>query len=137
MAYTTGFYLIYWYYVAWSFSWFFYLLILEDSCSTIHLVTLSGLLHAICKFLNLCALLCMATLFIKHPVRWRSLLDIFLGGRGERENKIPYSNFNLQVEVQVRKLYCINRSVPNLPINIEDAARSETEFEKAELVSLF
>ena len=60
-----------------------------------------------------------------------------MGGRGERENKIPYSNFNLQVEVQVRKLYCINRSVPNLPINIEDAARSETEFEKAELVSLF
>ncbi|RWW65446.1 hypothetical protein BHE74_00027251 [Ensete ventricosum] len=35
---------------------------------------------------------------------------------------------------QVRKLYCINRSVPNLPINIEDAARSETEFERAELV---
>ncbi|RZR92746.1 hypothetical protein BHM03_00021104 [Ensete ventricosum] len=35
---------------------------------------------------------------------------------------------------QVRKLYCINRSVPNLPINIEDAARSETEFERAELL---
>jgi len=35
----------------------------------------------------------------------------------------------------VRKLYCVNRAVPNLPINIEDAARSEKEFEKAELVS--
>ena len=35
----------------------------------------------------------------------------------------------------MRKLYCVNRAVPNLPINIEDAARSEKEFEKAELVS--
>lgn len=42
---------------------------------------------------------------------------------------------SLQVEIQVRKLYCINRAMPNLPINIEDAARSEKEFEKAELVS--
>ncbi|ONK82043.1 uncharacterized protein A4U43_C01F35540 [Asparagus officinalis] len=38
-----------------------------------------------------------------------------------------------QVEIQVKKIYCINRAVPNLPINIEDAARSEKEFEKAEL----
>ncbi|KAK4853834.1 hypothetical protein QYF36_015425 [Acer negundo] len=36
-----------------------------------------------------------------------------------------------QVEVQVRKLYCISKAVPNLPINIEDAARSEIEIEKA------
>ncbi|KAE9606356.1 putative aspartate--tRNA ligase [Lupinus albus] len=36
-----------------------------------------------------------------------------------------------QVEVQVRKLYCVSRAVPNLPINIEDAARSEVEIEKA------
>ncbi|CAL0307401.1 unnamed protein product [Lupinus luteus] len=35
------------------------------------------------------------------------------------------------VEVQVRKLYCVSRAVPNLPINIEDAARSEVEIEKA------
>lgn len=41
----------------------------------------------------------------------------------------------LQVEIQVRKLYCVNRAVSNLPINIEDAARSEREFEKAEAVS--
>ncbi|CAL9748269.1 unnamed protein product [Musa acuminata subsp. burmannicoides] len=47
--------------------------------------------------------------------------------------KDPIKGTTQQVEVQVRKLYCINRSVPNLPINIEDAARSETEFEKAEL----
>ncbi|KAJ4749303.1 hypothetical protein LUZ62_083708 [Rhynchospora pubera] len=37
-----------------------------------------------------------------------------------------------QVEIQVRKLYCVNRAVPNLPFNIEDASRSETEFKKAE-----
>ncbi|KAK7276844.1 hypothetical protein RIF29_17990 [Crotalaria pallida] len=36
-----------------------------------------------------------------------------------------------EVEVQVRKLYCVSRAVPNLPINIEDAARSEVEIEKA------
>ncbi|XP_044472368.1 aspartate--tRNA ligase 2, cytoplasmic-like [Mangifera indica] len=36
-----------------------------------------------------------------------------------------------QVEVQVRKLYCVNKAMPTLPINIEDAARSEAEIEKA------
>ncbi|KAK7246964.1 hypothetical protein RIF29_41837 [Crotalaria pallida] len=36
-----------------------------------------------------------------------------------------------QVEIQVRKLYCVSRAVPTLPINIEDAARSEVEIEKA------
>jgi aspartyl-tRNA synthetase len=38
------------------------------------------------------------------------------------------------VEIQVRKVYCINRAIPTLPINLEDAARSEAEFEKAEQV---
>jgi hypothetical protein len=41
----------------------------------------------------------------------------------------------LQVEIQVRKIYCVNRAIPTLPINLEDAARSEAEFEKAEQVS--
>ncbi|KAF5743416.1 putative aspartyl-tRNA synthetase [Tripterygium wilfordii] len=36
-----------------------------------------------------------------------------------------------QVEVQVRKLYCVNKALPTLPINIEDAARSEAEIERA------
>lgn len=36
-----------------------------------------------------------------------------------------------QVEVQVRKIYCVNRAAPVLPINVEDAARSEVEIEKA------
>jgi hypothetical protein len=40
----------------------------------------------------------------------------------------------LQVEIQVRKIYCINRATPTLPINLEDAARSEAEFGKAEQV---
>eukprot|EP00262_Sarcandra_glabra_P007157 TRINITY_DN1976_c0_g2_i1.p1 TRINITY_DN1976_c0_g2~~TRINITY_DN1976_c0_g2_i1.p1 ORF type:complete len:556 (-),score=89.37 TRINITY_DN1976_c0_g2_i1:221-1888(-) len=44
----------------------------------------------------------------------------------------PITGASQQVEVQVRKLYCISKAVPNLPINIEDAARSETDFEKAE-----
>ncbi|KAL3338355.1 hypothetical protein AABB24_030481 [Solanum stoloniferum] len=36
-----------------------------------------------------------------------------------------------QVEVQISKLYGVNRAVPTLPINIEDAARSEVEIEQA------
>ncbi|KAI4337390.1 hypothetical protein L6164_015814 [Bauhinia variegata] len=36
-----------------------------------------------------------------------------------------------QVEVQVRKLHCVSRAVRILPINIEDAARSELEIENA------
>uniref|UniRef100_A0A2N9ES32 aspartate--tRNA ligase n=1 Tax=Fagus sylvatica TaxID=28930 RepID=A0A2N9ES32_FAGSY len=36
-----------------------------------------------------------------------------------------------QVEVQVRKLYSVNKAMPSLPINIEDAARSDVEIEKA------
>nr|TKW32089.1 hypothetical protein SEVIR_2G147166v2 [Setaria viridis] len=38
----------------------------------------------------------------------------------------------LQVEIQVGKIYCINRAIQTLPINLEDAARSEAELEKAE-----
>lgn len=37
----------------------------------------------------------------------------------------------LQVEVQVKRLYCVGKAIPTLPINIEDAARSEVEIEKA------
>jgi hypothetical protein len=37
----------------------------------------------------------------------------------------------LKVEVQVRKLYSVNKAMPSLPINIEDAARSDVEIEKA------
>ncbi|CAI8612307.1 unnamed protein product [Vicia faba] len=36
-----------------------------------------------------------------------------------------------QVEIQVSKLYCVSKAVPTLPINLEDAARSEVEIEKA------
>ncbi|XP_054799386.1 aspartate--tRNA ligase 2, cytoplasmic [Prosopis cineraria] len=43
----------------------------------------------------------------------------------------PIKGASQQVEIQVRKLYCVNRAVPTLPINIEDAARSEMEIEKA------
>lgn len=43
----------------------------------------------------------------------------------------------LQAEVQVRRIYCIHRAMPTLPINIEDAARSEVEIEKALQVAGF
>ncbi|KAJ0510501.1 putative aspartate--tRNA ligase [Helianthus annuus] len=36
-----------------------------------------------------------------------------------------------QVEIQVRKIHCVNRAATVLPINVEDAARSEVEIEKA------
>lgn len=36
----------------------------------------------------------------------------------------------LKVEVQVKKIYCVSRAA-SLPINIEDASRSEAEIEKA------
>ncbi|KAK9068727.1 hypothetical protein SSX86_012842 [Deinandra increscens subsp. villosa] len=36
-----------------------------------------------------------------------------------------------QVEIQVRKIHCVNRAAPVLPINVEDAARSDVEIEKA------
>ncbi|KAJ0876129.1 putative aspartate--tRNA ligase [Helianthus annuus] len=35
------------------------------------------------------------------------------------------------VEIQVRKIHCVNRAATVLPINVEDAARSEVEIEKA------
>lgn len=47
--------------------------------------------------------------------------------------KEPLKATTQQVEIQVRKIYCINRAIPTLPINLEDAARSEADFEKAEL----
>lgn len=36
----------------------------------------------------------------------------------------------------MRKLYCVGRAVPTLPINLEDAARSDVEVEKALQVTL-
>ncbi|KAL9225015.1 hypothetical protein vseg_000987 [Gypsophila vaccaria] len=43
----------------------------------------------------------------------------------------PLKGTTQQVEIQVRKLYCISRASPSLPINIEDAARSDLEIEEA------
>ncbi|RYR74720.1 hypothetical protein Ahy_A02g009442 [Arachis hypogaea] len=40
-------------------------------------------------------------------------------------------DFDDRHEIQVRKLYCVSRALPTLPINLEDAARSEAEIEKA------
>ncbi|KAI4377862.1 hypothetical protein MLD38_015429 [Melastoma candidum] len=39
-----------------------------------------------------------------------------------------------QVEIQVTKLYCISKASPNLPFNLEDAARSDAEIEEQQLV---
>ncbi|KAH9295328.1 hypothetical protein KI387_038916 [Taxus chinensis] len=43
----------------------------------------------------------------------------------------PIKGASQQVEIKVRKVYCVSKSVSTLPINLEDAARSEKEFEKA------
>ncbi|GER32711.1 aspartate--tRNA ligase [Striga asiatica] len=43
----------------------------------------------------------------------------------------PITGTTQQVEIQVRKLYCVIKAIPTLPFNIEDAARSEVEIEKA------
>eukprot|EP00271_Cylindrocystis_brebissonii_P014445 TRINITY_DN3579_c0_g1_i13.p1 TRINITY_DN3579_c0_g1~~TRINITY_DN3579_c0_g1_i13.p1 ORF type:complete len:600 (+),score=130.84 TRINITY_DN3579_c0_g1_i13:2-1801(+) len=37
-----------------------------------------------------------------------------------------------QVEIQVRKVYCVSKGAAVLPINLEDAARSEQEIEQGE-----
>ncbi|KAK2993039.1 hypothetical protein RJ640_003079 [Escallonia rubra] len=44
---------------------------------------------------------------------------------------VPIKGATQQVEIQVRKLYCVNSAGNTLPINIEDASRSEIEIEKA------
>uniref|UniRef100_A0A0E0CFC5 Aspartyl-tRNA synthetase n=1 Tax=Oryza meridionalis TaxID=40149 RepID=A0A0E0CFC5_9ORYZ len=36
-----------------------------------------------------------------------------------------------EVEIQVKKLYCISKATPNLPISVDDAARSEEDVAKA------
>ncbi|XP_047061798.1 aspartate--tRNA ligase 2, cytoplasmic-like [Lolium rigidum] len=46
--------------------------------------------------------------------------------------KEPLKSTTQQVEIQVRKVYCISGAIAALPFNLEDAVRSEAEFEKAE-----
>ncbi|KAL8053473.1 hypothetical protein ABFX02_05G074100 [Erythranthe guttata] len=43
----------------------------------------------------------------------------------------PITGAIQQVEIQVRKLYCVDRAAPTLPFNIDDAARSEVDIENA------
>ncbi|XVF48104.1 hypothetical protein PTKIN_Ptkin03bG0164700 [Pterospermum kingtungense] len=57
-----------------------------------------------------------------------SIVDV-LGVVSVPENAIKGAT--QQVDVIVRKLYCVNKAVPTLPINIEDAARSDAEIETA------
>lgn len=45
---------------------------------------------------------------------------------------IAITGASQQVEIHVRKVYCVSKSLPTLPINLEDAARSEKDFERAE-----
>ncbi|KAK9983824.1 hypothetical protein SO802_033349 [Lithocarpus litseifolius] len=44
---------------------------------------------------------------------------------------ITINSTTQQVEIQVRKIFCVNKAMPALPINVEDAARSDVEIEKA------
>lgn len=41
------------------------------------------------------------------------------------------------VEIQVEKLHCLSRALPNLPISVDDAARSDGDVAKAKAVSSF
>ncbi|KAI6679133.1 hypothetical protein NL676_033014 [Syzygium grande] len=43
----------------------------------------------------------------------------------------PIKGASQQVEIQVNRLYCVSKALPTLPINLEDAARSEAEIDKA------
>ncbi|XVF20431.1 hypothetical protein REPUB_Repub12eG0000100 [Reevesia pubescens] len=43
----------------------------------------------------------------------------------------PIKGTTQQVEMHVRKVYCVNKAMPTLPINVEDAARSDAEIETA------
>ncbi|XWS72899.1 hypothetical protein CRYUN_Cryun02cG0079100 [Craigia yunnanensis] len=43
----------------------------------------------------------------------------------------PIKGATQQVDILVKKLYCVNKALPTLPINIEDAARSDVEIETA------
>ncbi|KAI6703688.1 hypothetical protein NL676_012824 [Syzygium grande] len=47
----------------------------------------------------------------------------------------PIKGASQQVEIQVNRLYCVSKALPTLPINLEDAARSEAEIDKALQVS--
>ncbi|KAG7560781.1 Aminoacyl-tRNA synthetase class II (D/K/N) [Arabidopsis thaliana x Arabidopsis arenosa] len=44
--------------------------------------------------------------------------------------KDPVKGTTQQVEIQVRKLYCVNKSLTRLPFSVEDAARSEVDIKK-------
>jgi lysyl-tRNA synthetase class II len=44
----------------------------------------------------------------------------------------PIEGTSQKVEIQARKVYCISKAAAQLPLNLEDAARSERDFEKAE-----
>ncbi|KAL7111266.1 hypothetical protein ACP275_05G077600 [Erythranthe tilingii] len=43
----------------------------------------------------------------------------------------PITGATQQVEIQVRKLYCVDRAAPTLPFNFDDAARSDVDIENA------
>ena len=51
-------------------------------------------------------------------------------------SRLPVARVEQQlVEIHVEKLYCISRAVPNLPISVDDAARSEEDVARAKAVS--
>ncbi|KAJ4895754.1 Class II aminoacyl-tRNA and biotin synthetases superfamily protein [Raphanus sativus] len=43
----------------------------------------------------------------------------------------PVKGTSQEVEIEVRKVYCISRALARLPLRVEDAARSEAEIEKS------
>ncbi|KAJ0262948.1 Aspartate--tRNA ligase 2 [Hirschfeldia incana] len=43
--------------------------------------------------------------------------------------KEPVTGATQQVEIQVRKVYCVSKALQKLPLNVEDAARSEADIQ--------
>ncbi|KAF8097535.1 hypothetical protein N665_0286s0044 [Sinapis alba] len=47
--------------------------------------------------------------------------------------KDPVTGTTQQVEIQVRKVYCVNSALQKLPLNVEDASRSEADIQAGKL----
>lgn len=63
------------------------------------------------------------------------LIDAFSFVRTARDT-FEHFFIPMQVELSGRKIYAVNKAIPQLPISVEDAARSEAQIAEGEAVSL-
>lgn len=62
--------------------------------------------------------------------------NLVVWGGAERYASMPEDcSHLLQVELSGRKIHAVNKAVPQLPISVEDAARSEQQIAEGEAVS--